>query len=161
LTPGGPLLKKLLSNKSHTNLQKQIPDVVNGVILHRRNLQHVFSTHCVVASDINFPKCRKKLIFQVMQPITKLPGNSVFISVGMVSALIKLTIQFPDKISVAKFNNLAIEKAFRTEIGHSPQGCCHIVRVIVSRCCLKTTPGATFDLKTAYPVTAFLPEFSN
>ena len=60
LTPGGPSLKKLISKKNHTSLQKQIPDVVNGVILHRRNLQHVFATHCVVASDINFPTCRKK-----------------------------------------------------------------------------------------------------
>ena len=161
LTPGGPSLKKLISKKSHTKLQKQIPDVINGVILHRRNLQHVFSTHCVVASDINFSTCRKKSIFQVQQPITKLPGNSVFLSVGMVTALITLTIQFSDKITVTKLNCLALEKAFRTEIGHNTQGCCHIVRVIVSRCCSETTRGATFDLKTAFPVSTFLPTFSN
>ena len=150
----------MISTKATAVASRKIPaEVVKGVVLCKGNLYHATSRHSVMASPVNFPTYRKKPFFRAVQLETSGPGNSAFISVGMVEALIKSTIMSPDKVTTVKHNNIAYEKGFRTEIGHNVWGCCHLTRVIVTPCTSLThvKEGVTHNFVTAYPVQHFLP----
>lgn len=151
LSSGGPSMRKFFSKKSS---KKITSPVVGGVTFRPHSLKHVFSSHCVLGSDMNFPYMRKKPIFQWIQPVTGFPGNSVFLAPSMVEGLISLTVSYPDKITTVKNGNTAFEKGFRTEIGHSSMGCCHVVRVVTSAL---NPSSPTCNLITAYPTHHFSP----
>lgn len=156
---GGPSLKKLISSTAPHCKGKVSPQIVGDVLLHSSKIYHVLSTHSLMLSDSkNFLTFRRKNLFQTLTAQGE-SGNSVFISVSMVEPLIKATIISPDKISTVKYGNTTYEKAFKTEIGHSSRGCCHIVRVILAPCSshVHVRDGVIFDLVTAYPVHHFNP----
>ena len=135
---------------------KGLEEVVNNTLMSQAALSHVIHGCSVGAADkCDFQTSRKKPHFQAIQPCTGKPGNSVFISRSMVPGLIKYTLNDPDKVSPAYDGRVTFEKGFRTEIGHSSAGCCHIVRVIVK---VKSTYRAgRYTLVTAFPVKAFSP----
>ena len=160
ITPGGPSLRKMINSKATAVASRKGPaEVVEGVVLTKGNLFHAISRHSVMASPVNFPTYRKKPFFKTVQLETSRPGNSVFISVSMVEALVKSTIISPDKVTCVKNGNIAYERGFKTEIGHNVWGCCHITRVILTPCTSlsRVKEGIKFDFVTAFPAQNFLP----
>ena len=155
LNPGGPSIKSLVVRAKNT----EVVAVVKGVVLLPKKLKHAAFRHSLMVTNPKFFNIqRQKPFFKRIQPLTSEPGNSVFICVTMVEALIKATLITPDKIIETKGFKISYEKAFKTEIGHNFQGCCHIVRVVTEH--TNSHTGATQRLVTAYPITHFSPSDS-
>ena len=148
MTRGGPSLKKLISDSSEAP-----SSVVLGVIVLKPRLYHVIERHSVKGPVSSFHVLRRKPFFETFQSLTGGVGNSVFICSSMVEGLIKSTLHQPDKVNIVKYGNKAYERLFKSEIGHSAAGCCHVVRVIVKP---STHALATEELVTSYPTTCFL-----
>ena len=147
--PNAPSLKNLCL-KSKGSFKNQ-EETVNSVAITQEGLLHALHGHTVVEGDrpdFQIQRCRPQFT------INQKNGNSVLISRGMLCGLIKATLLNPDKITTCKDNGWAHDKAFRTEIGHSLNGCCHILRVI-------SRPNKLGQrvLVTAYPTTNFLPSY--
>ena len=144
--PNSPSLKNLcLKNKDFCENQEE---TVNGVVITREGLLHAMHGHTVVdgdRSDFQIQRCRPQF------RLNEKSGNSVLISRNMLCGLIKTTLLNPDKITLCKDFGWAHEKAFKTEIGHSTSGCCHLLRVIS-----KPDKLGQRTLATAYPTNAFL-----
>ena len=158
INASSPSLKKFITSSTGKATQSE---VVSNVLLLVSKLQHSVTSHSVVASAINFQKCRTKPYFKINQLESHQLGNSVFISTSMVHGLIKHTVSAPDKITRAKYSSdrFLYERAYKTEIGHNANGCCHVVRVVVQRCQNPTLlcQGVLYELVTAFPTQSFSP----
>ena len=152
-TRGGPSLKRLIAESLREG-PSQPSEVVGRVVVLKNKIHHVLERHSVTGPVSRFHLIRRKPSFERVQTMTGGAGNSVFICNTMVEGLILSTLHQPDKVTDVKHGNKAYERLFKSEIGHSATGCCHVVRVIVkpSNHCT-----ASEELVTSYPTKCFLP----
>ena len=142
-----PSLKSLILK---TKVEKKgFEEDVAGVLMAQEGLLHAIHGHTVKGGGkVALHIARKQPHFNAFG----LKANSTLISGTMMCGLVKYTLAHPDKLSILRNGNLAYEKAYKTEIGHSISGCCHVMRVIVN----PVSFGQRRSVVTAYPVTCFL-----
>lgn len=145
------------ASQSKVKLQSFVPQkkgaegrVVNGVHITSEALSHIKGKHSLHQQpSFHFHSNRKDVKFYH----TDANPISVFSHPDVVVPCIRATIQYPDKLITTCYDKKFIaEKAFDTEIGHSINGCCFVVRVIG-----QNPSGGKSHVVSAFPIDHFSP----